>query len=371
MAAGLSIAAEQIPEFRRTLARTVRERCGRPERPPLEIDGYLDLGDLSLDLAEQVERLAPFGPGNRLLLLASRGLSAAGHTTLGRSGEHRQVIVKDEAGATQKVLWWRGGGEPLPEARFDLAYAVRAGGYRGRREVEVVWVDARPLKELAVVLRAEPAVYQVVDHRREPRPRELLDRLRAQGDVAVWAEAEARAEVGGLDRRELGPAGGLVVWTTPPGPAELRAALEAASPRQVFLVGQDPGLDDAERFLGRLAGLIKRALGDGEGRVSVSTLATATAQREATVRAGLAWLAARGHVAVQREVGDEVCLAAGSGAASVDLPRMAEWLRALLEETAAYRAHFARVEEGMVLSTAETQSTKRETRSRDRGADQQ
>ncbi len=125
MAAGLSIQSERIPQFRRALSRTVRQMCadlGR--RPALHIDGYLPLSDLSLDLVAQIERLAPFGPGNPPLTLASRGVTLTSHTAVGRSGEHLRLTVENAEGTSQTVLWWQGAGRGLPEGRFDLAYIV-------------------------------------------------------------------------------------------------------------------------------------------------------------------------------------------------------------------------------------------------------
>ena len=89
-------------------------------------------------------------------------------------------------------------------------------------------------------------------------------------------------------------------------------------------------------------GLVKRALNASQGQVDVCTLAAATAQREPTVRAGLVWLEARGHIAILEEDGGVVHLAAGSRAASGDLERIRTELNALIEETAAYRAYFIR-----------------------------
>ena len=357
MAAGLTIDPERIPEFRRALSRTVLEMLGQvEEKATLQIDGILPLADLSLDLVEELDRLAPFGPGNPPLTLVSRGLSLTGHATVGRSGEHLQLIVEDEGGTAQKVIWWQGAGSPLPQGRFDLAYVVRARDYRGQRDVQVEWVDARPIEAVAVPLHPEPPAVEVVDHRQEPNPRRLLEHLQAQEDVQVWSEAGARAEVAGQDRYELSPSKGLVVWTTPPGPGELQAVLEKVAPETVYLFGIDPGMDHLKKFLERLAGLTKHALSSKQGWVNISTLATATAQREPTVRAGLAWLVARGDLAVLGEESDvgarlvhthlvrahEVRLAAGNQTASDDLSRVTAQLRALLEETAAYRAHFAR-----------------------------
>jgi LmbE family N-acetylglucosaminyl deacetylase len=188
-----------------------------------------------------------------------------------------------------------------------------------------------------------------VDCRQDPDPRQRLARLRAQEDVQVWRETGASQEIMGQDRYGLGASGGLAIWTTPPGLSELRAVLERVSPETVYLFAIDPGLDHPEAFLACLAGLTKHALNARDGRVSIAMLAAATAQREATVRVGLMWLVARGHLTVLDEDGDEVHLAAGSQAASTDLPQATARLTALLEETAAYRAHFARADKETLI----------------------
>ena len=164
------------------------------------------------------------------------------------------------------------------------------------------------------------------------------------------------AEVGGQDRYELKPSKVLIIWTTPPGPTELRTVLEKVSPTTVHLFGMDPGLDHPGTFLKRLAGLTRYALSSNQGRASISTLAAATAQRKTTVRQGIAWLAARGHLVVLNldEEDDEIQLAEGDHMGGKprfgdDLSRIAAQLKALLEETAAYRAHFARADKETLI----------------------
>ncbi|MCP4542785.1 MAG: single-stranded-DNA-specific exonuclease RecJ [Chloroflexi bacterium] len=344
MAAGLSIDPERIPEFRRALSRTVLEmREGVAEKPSLQIDGYLPLADLSLDLVEQLERLAPFGQGNPALTLATKGLVLKSHRTIGRTREHLRLVVEDGAGTTQTVLWWRGGGSPLPQGRFDLAYSVQASDYRGQREVQVVWVDAREKVQPAKVQISKPKIH-IVDYRQETNPHQVLERLRTEKDVQVWAEAKARAEVTGQDRRELIPSQTLAIWTTPPGPNELQKTMKKVSPETIYLFGIDPGLDEPKKFLQRLAGLVKRALNADQGRARISTLAAATAQREESVRAGLGWLAGRGQITILDENGDEIKMAVGSQTISVDPSEIIAQLRVLLKEAKAYRAHFSRAD---------------------------
>lgn len=353
MAAGFSIDPERIPEFRRALSRTVAQMCqGLDKKAPLQIEAYLSLSDLSLELAEQLERLAPFGPGNPPPVFATRNLVVKSYSPVGRTGEHLQLIVEDEGETARKVIWWQGAGSSLPSDRFDLAYTIRASNYLGRRDLQVEWVDARE-EAAPPALVPSAARVEVVDYRHYEDQERLLAQLRAQrGDeLVLWAEAEARARLSGQGRYELRPARALVLWTTPPGPAELRAALERVSPKELYLFCVSPGLDEPEAFLKRLGGLVKHALNSGEGKTQLSTLAVATAQREATVEIGLRWLAARGLVKL-RQQGDNISLAPASGqvAENEAVQQLMARLCSLLEETAAYRAFLRRVDSSYFLA---------------------
>ncbi len=214
MAAGLSIDPERIAEFRRRLGRSVAAQLGQTAaEPALMIDGHLPLAEISLDLVADLERLAPFGPGNPRLTLVSPNHSLAGDRTIGRYNEHRLLTVEDATGARQQVIWWHGAGWPLPAQRFDLAYSARASTWRGQRNVQIEWRDARPVPDAVVVI--PPARPGVVDQRRAAQPAAVLANVRAQPGVQVWCEGEARQALGGQDRSELAPGDTLVIWSNP------------------------------------------------------------------------------------------------------------------------------------------------------------
>lgn len=344
MAAGFGILPEQIPDFRRGLIRSVRAMAaGLPAAEGLPIDGALPLGQLSLALVDDLGRLAPFGPGNPPLTLVAERVRALTGRVVGRGEEHRLLLVADEDGEQRQVIWWGGGGEETPEGLIDLAYVARASSYRGARDLQVELIAWRPAAGAEVEAKTE---VEVVDHRGAQDPRRVLAELVAGGDVAVWREGEAAGDIAGRDRRTLPRAETLVIWTSPPGPAELRAALARVRPRRVRLFAEDPGMDRPDPFLRRLTGLVKHALAARDGLVPLAALAAATAQREATVRLGLAWLVAGGHIRVTADADGEVQLAAGGGipANPAEQTVAATRLRAALEESAAYRAHYRRAE---------------------------
>ncbi len=348
MAAGLSLAVDKIPDFRFGLSRAVMAQLGRTSpQPTLHIDGYLPFSELSLDLLEDLGRLAPFGAGNPPLVLATRGVAVQNRREIGRNGNHLKLLLEDEPGVALSVLRWQGGGEILPEGRFDLAYRLGVNTYRGATDLQVVWVDARETAAPEAPVREVRTRVAIEDHRREIQP---LLRLQAlyEPEMQVWEEAGSDA--GGSPRSALTTAPVLVIWTTPPGPLELQEVLARVKPGKVILFAHDPGLDSPKAFLERLAGLVKYALRQSEGQLSISRLAEATAQRPATVHKGVEWLEAQGHLTIVRREDDLWAVAPGTQTPEAASFAIGAELKTLLEETAAYRCHFAQADKALLVS---------------------
>jgi len=136
----------------------------------------------------------------------------------------------------------------------------------------------------------------------------------------------------------------LVIYTAPPGPAELRAAVGRVAPHTLYLFAVDPALDDLNQFLARLAALVKYVLRHSGGEVERAALAAATAQREAAVQAGLDWLAARGYLEVREGHQGNLTLTASRKAPSgTESRETTARLDELLQETAAFRTYIAGV----------------------------
>jgi single-stranded-DNA-specific exonuclease len=351
MAAGLSLETQRIPEFRRALSRSVAGMLGEaPPRPPVQIDGHIELAELTMELVTDLERLAPFGPGNPLLVLTSRRLRTISQAPVGREAEHLLIRVEDERGENHQIIWWQGGSEQAPKGLFDLAYTVRSSSYRGQAEVQIEWVAARLVEDQPVEIAAWQPPEDIIDYRRERNPLAALQSWIDQPGIQIWREAKLKEQVAGLNRHELKEGDILVIWSIPPGPVELHAALHTVSPAKLILFAADPGMDKFEPFLQRMAGLVKFALNSSQGQVSVQSLAAATAQRAATVRAGLAWLLAAGHIRIVHQEEDTAWLVEGEGTPGEGLPELTRRLKSALEETAAYRAFYSRADIEAVIA---------------------
>jgi hypothetical protein len=164
-----------------------------------------------------------------------------------------------------------------------------------------------------------------------------------EGDnLIVWGEVVSEDAVSAHRRDQLTQKPALLVWTTPPDAATWEHVLDTVQPKRAYLFGADPPTDAPEPFLKRLGGLVKYALREKNGMVSVAQLAALTAQREQTVRAGLAWLAAKGKITVTE--GENNTLMLSSGGEATDPNGAMARLKRLLEESTAYRRHWLRAD---------------------------
>jgi len=339
MAAGVSLHKENLLSFRKGLGRAIEKQLGEivHEEPSLQIDAWLELNEVNLELADSIEMLAPFGAGNPKLMLATSGVKMKSISTIGKAKEHLRLTVEDESENTQNVLWWSGAGEELPEdgSRFDIAYSLRATTFRGQKQVTLQFEEFRVVEEKPIEIREQ--TLEIEDLRLNIS---ALEYLKAQ--ALIWAEGADKAK--GKSRFDLYRTDGLVIYTTPPSRADLHTALEIIKPKKVYVIGVSPIPEKADEFLSRLAGMAKYAINNKGGNVSIKGLASATAHRESAIRIGLEWLAAGGHVSIVPEK-DALVLSTGNGEANQYLQKeLYVAVSGILEETAAYRAHFARAD---------------------------
>ncbi len=339
MAAGLALDPHNISGFRLAISKTVQDMgVGVQLEKDLWVDGYLTLPDLSLDLVEDLERLAPFGAGNPPLVFATRNLKLTGYVAVGKASEHLQLTLEDELGHNGHSIWWQGAGNALPETKFDLAYSVRASTYRGQRNVQIEWIDYRQAESQPISLTAKKRTIEVLDLRAQPDPVGKLNQLHEQ--LIIWGEALVKPRVECFDRLSLRPSDTFAIWTIPPGPTELQSVLHQVNPNKVYLFSINPGMDNPEEFLKRLVGLLKNRINLNQGVASLLALAAATSQRPHTIRTGLEWLDEHGYISLISMLEDEVKIATGPGRKKGDAIKSSARLNAQLAETAAFRRYY-------------------------------
>lgn len=347
MAAGFSIQAEKIPELRRALNRTIQSMMSESNiENELQISAHLPLSEITLDFTEELERLAPFGPGNPTPVLASHNLSLVKHSLIGKTKEHALLQVEEEGGTRQEVIWWQGADMEPPEGRFDLAYTVRSTDYRGQDEIQIEYVAARPHD--VEIIKIPKRKIEVIDHRKVDDPAEILRSLDPDLTM-IWCEGENIPSLPFANRYQLQPATNLVIWSIPPSLQVLQSAIDKVTPQRVILLATDPGSQTARSFTLRLSGLVKEVINHRSGTCTLFDLAAATAQSEAAVVSGLRWMEARGNINLQMMQSGYITLSI-EGTKNIErIAKHESEMKYHLTETQSFRNYYLRADSTAIL----------------------
>lgn len=139
-AAGLLIRPEHIPSFAEAFEAVVGSSCQeRDFIPSLPIDSWAQLGQIDEAFFQELEALAPFGPGNPEPVFAAEDLEVLESRLVGKNHLrlrlHQGRIVREAIGFNMANL------HPLSNERIKLAFSPTLGFYQGRKTLELKVID--------------------------------------------------------------------------------------------------------------------------------------------------------------------------------------------------------------------------------------
>lgn len=347
-AAGLSLPPENIDRFRRELHQQIELHRDSEAPVGLLIDSEANLNQLGLSLAEELQRLAPFGQGNPTPQFLGRNLTVVEDRRLGRDGTHRRLTVQSTDGLKAPVIWFNGADVELPTGPLDLVFTLGINEYRGERTLQLSYIAHRASEfETLEVGTVRQPQRQVQDWRNQP----ITLRELPTTEQAVWYAEGVQLETGETavayaprTHYASTPKGqALVLWSVPPSPETLRWLLDTLLPTQIYVCGRQTCDDSLTGILRDVAGMCKYALAR-DRLVYLDRMAARLGTTEAVIRHSLLWLQSRGRVQIEEFLeGDAMRIRAGDGQ---DQKENADILKAELEEqlaeVRAYRGFFLR-----------------------------
>jgi len=211
-AAGLSIRPEQVEGFAAAFAAHAERTLGEEDLAPVtRIDAIVAASSLTLELAAELERLAPFGLGNPAVTLLASGCELTDLSTVG-DGKHLRFRVRQRGRDGGSAIGFGQGGQ-LDRlrriGRYDVAFRLQENRWNGTVAPQLV-------------------VKRVFDE--DERMEDLRARLIAQWKGEAPRTPEAEAIFAELELE--------------PGTAAKRSLLESATFR-ALLAREEPSLAHA------------------------------------------------------------------------------------------------------------------------------
>jgi len=148
MAAGVRLRADQTDAFTAAFqAEAARRLTSADLRPKLQLDDEVGLADLTTDIADAIQRLAPFGTGNPRPQLATTPVELAdAPRPVGQNGAHLQLSLR-QGNVYRKAIAFGAGPQAndIGEQRqLRVAFEPIINEWNGQRKVELKVIDWKP-----------------------------------------------------------------------------------------------------------------------------------------------------------------------------------------------------------------------------------
>jgi single-stranded-DNA-specific exonuclease len=123
MAAGFSLPYEKLSEFRRSIQQILEQNpVVKQPSTTLQMDAILPLQEITLELVETLDILAPYGPGNKPLTFICQNLTLLSHTPIGKNRDHLQFNCRRSKWHNSKSALVAGC--RIPIARREYGYGI-------------------------------------------------------------------------------------------------------------------------------------------------------------------------------------------------------------------------------------------------------
>ena len=157
-AAGLEIERARLSDFSDALAVHATSVLRGQDTTPVErVDALLSGAELGMELAEELQRLAPFGRSNPPVCIMLDGASFRDARPMGE-GKHVRFTVESDGARARAVCFGQGGALPVEEGQPALAtFALEVNEWNGVSEPRLVLRRAQAAVQLDDEACHEPA----------------------------------------------------------------------------------------------------------------------------------------------------------------------------------------------------------------------
>ncbi len=159
-AVGLTLPAADLPRFKERFLEYLATLPAEAFETETVLDASLELDDISMELAAEMDLLEPFGHGNRRPVFSSDAVFMNSRLRVGRSANHLRFTAYDGVASVQAIMFRCPEIEVLAghDAAVDLAYEITADEWRGRARVQMRVNDVH-VREIG----ERPAAFDLVE----------------------------------------------------------------------------------------------------------------------------------------------------------------------------------------------------------------
>jgi len=146
-AAGFTLPTKNLARLQQELSQLATSQLeGLDLRPHLDIDVEAALPELTGDTFQTIQKLAPFGRGNPAPAFLSRRVEVVDCRTMGNSGEHLRLKLKQGSVLWDGVAFRSGDYRAEVVSPLDIVYNMEIDRWRGKETIRLNILDFAPTR---------------------------------------------------------------------------------------------------------------------------------------------------------------------------------------------------------------------------------
>ncbi|MDO4175452.1 MAG: single-stranded-DNA-specific exonuclease RecJ [Eubacteriales bacterium] len=145
LAAGLTIARDQLPAFKQSICAYAKENISEEDlKPIVNIDCLISPDDITLDAIRELGVLEPYGMGNREPIFAMRELTVEEITPISSDRHLKMSLIQGGHRFVAMLFGTGSGGCPVVRGDVvDAAFSLEINHFRGRQTIQLMLKDIR------------------------------------------------------------------------------------------------------------------------------------------------------------------------------------------------------------------------------------
>jgi len=144
LAAGFTIANENLPELRNRLTALAKEQLKNLDlRPSISIDAIVSLDQLNAGFYSELEKLEPTGSQNPAPTFLSTQLNASQIKVVGQDGAHLKMKITDGRYTLDAIGFGLGSLSDSIPPLFDVVFNFNLNEFRGNKNYQMLIIDLK------------------------------------------------------------------------------------------------------------------------------------------------------------------------------------------------------------------------------------
>lgn len=285
--------------------------------PSLQIDMDINPNDLTIDLVEELNKLAPFGECNPFPVFTLSNLTLKQYKTMGSANNHLKLFLSDDEDNQFEAVWWQKNGLDIEcLEKVNIAFAPDINSFAGKTRIQLVTKDIQlasqsmpPVKskkittslpakseiktksnveteekEFEILPANEILIPKWVDHRKKTDiEKSFTGYFKLKDSVAIYAEdsdtlkkinENLTLKTKVINRLNINRVDELFLFDLPPDYNVFSYILEKSCARVIHLVGKNYNGTDPGKLIKTLSGMLKYAHSNKNGEININQIAS-------------------------------------------------------------------------------------------------